>query len=187
MRWHASSVAHDVGMAVPRIRHDTSSCKSVGSITRHDAKLSCATLSHARRHQRERMSCSKQPTSPSLVEINIGQATCHACCSGRWHSCLGTQARHQQLRERWQHHGTRCQAVACHAESRRHQRERLSCSMQQVHVAVIVEVACKLCCSGRCHGCLATRLRNQQLQECWQHRQARCQAVACHAPSRRQR
>ena len=33
-------------MAVPRVSHDTSTCRSVGSTVRHDAMLTGATLSH---------------------------------------------------------------------------------------------------------------------------------------------
>ena len=47
LRRHASSVAQDIGMAVPRVSHDTRSCRSVGNTIRHDAMLTGATLSHA--------------------------------------------------------------------------------------------------------------------------------------------
>ena len=47
LRSHASSVALHVGMAVPHVSHDTSTCRSIGSTVRHDAKLTGATLSHA--------------------------------------------------------------------------------------------------------------------------------------------
>ena len=53
-------------------------------------------------------------------------------------------------------------------------------------VAANVEATCILRCSGRSHGCLLNGPRHQQLQDCSQHGQTRCRAVACHAQSRRQ-
>ena len=47
MRRHASSVAQDVGMAVPHVSHHVRSCRSVSSTVRHDAKLTADSLSHA--------------------------------------------------------------------------------------------------------------------------------------------
>ena len=47
LRRHATLVAQHVGMAVPRVSHDTRSCRSVSSTIRHDAMLTGATLSHA--------------------------------------------------------------------------------------------------------------------------------------------
>ena len=46
MRRHASSVAQDVGMAVPHISHDARSGSSVSSTVRHEAKLTADSLSH---------------------------------------------------------------------------------------------------------------------------------------------
>ena len=46
MRRHASSVAQDIGMAVPHVSHDTRSCRSVGGTIRHDAMLTGDSLSH---------------------------------------------------------------------------------------------------------------------------------------------
>ena len=47
MRRHATFVAQHVDMAVPRFSRDTRSCRSVGSIVRHDAMLTGDTLSQA--------------------------------------------------------------------------------------------------------------------------------------------
>ena len=47
MRRHATFVAQDIVVAVPRFSRDTSSCRSVGSTIRHDAMLTADPLSHA--------------------------------------------------------------------------------------------------------------------------------------------
>ena len=64
--------------------------------------------------------------------------------------------------------------------------ERAAARNKPARGASLYEAACKLCCSGRWHGCLATRPRHQQWQECWQHCQTRCQALASHAQPSRQ-
>ena len=57
-----------------------------------------------------------------------------------------------------------------------------SCTTQQALVAVIVEVACYLCCSARCHGCPTHQARHQQMRGRWQHCRARCEATI-HRPT----
>ena len=47
LRRHATFVAKHVGMAVPRVSRDTSTCRSVGSTIRHDLMLTGDSLSHA--------------------------------------------------------------------------------------------------------------------------------------------
>ena len=54
-------------------------------------------------------------------------------------------------------------------------------STQQALVAVVVEATCKLCCSAGWHDCPTREPRHQELRKRRQHRQTRCQAVACHA------
>ena len=47
MRRHATFVAQDIVVAVPRFSRDTGSCRSVGSTVRHDAMLTGDSLSQA--------------------------------------------------------------------------------------------------------------------------------------------
>ena len=46
MRWHASSVAQDIVMAVWRLDHVAHSGRSAGSSARHDATLTADSLNH---------------------------------------------------------------------------------------------------------------------------------------------
>ena len=49
----------------------------------------------------------------------------------------------------------------------------MSCSTQHVHVAVIVEATCSLCCSAGCHDCLMPQARDPPSQGGCQHRRTR--------------
>ena len=130
LRRHAISMTQHVAVAVPRIEHDTSSCRRAGSTILHDAMPSreppSVTQTLLRAHELHH-------TTRPVVAV-IVEATCNLHDSARCRGCPTHQARHQLRQDGWQRHRIRCHALACRAQPRRPCRrwERISCLTQQI-------------------------------------------------------